>query len=178
MGLGFFLSRDLLKLPSLVAASKKYFVYTTLWPDRSIIMPVVCHRPARYRLSAFFRLSLILQPASCISFLFVYWILLICNRHINTTPIMPPTNTPQINFNIVTFSFSIFWGFQGFSLTSCRRTDRQETCMAIQRRCLLVLCILLHPSHCSGYQKIYLPDNTFDNFHTAPYSLLLTLSQQ
>ena len=29
--------------------------------------------------------------------------------------------------------------------------------MVIQRRCLLVLCILLHPSHCSGYQKIYLP---------------------
>ena len=130
---------------------------------------------------------------------------------------MPPTNTPQINFNIITFSFSIFRGFQGFSLTSCRRTDKQETCMAIQRRCLLVLCILLHPSHCSGYQKIYLPkkqllflffqftnpasftqiftiyasyifiscpcilhlpDNTFDNFHTAPYSLLLTLFQQ
>ena len=133
------------------------------------------------------------------------------------TPIMPPTNTPQINFNIITFSFSIFRGFQGFSLTSCRRTDKQETCMAIQRRCLLVLCILLLLSHGSGHQKIYLPkrqmlfysfssqipqashkyshfvhrtfssvaiyilhwpDNTFDNFHTAPYSLLLTLSQQ
>ena len=91
------------------------------------------------------------------NFLFVYWILLICNRHINTTPIMPPTNTPQINFNIVTFSFFIFWGFQGFSLTSCRRTDKQKTCVAIQRRCLLVFCILLHPSHCSWYQKIYLP---------------------
>lgn len=129
---------------------------------------------------------------------------------------MPPTNTPQINFNIITFSFSIFRGSQGFSLTSSRRTDRQKTCVAIQRRCLLVLCILLHPSHGSGYQKIYLPKskcffillvhksrkfhtnihtlcivhfhqfpcilhspgNTFDNFHTAPYSLLLTLSQQ
>ena len=84
-------------------------------------------------------------------------LLLICNRHIITTPMMPPTNTPQINFNIITFSFSIFRGFQGFSLTSCRRTDKQETCMAIHRRCLLVLCILLHPSHGSGYQKIYLP---------------------
>ena len=70
---------------------------------------------------------------------------------------MPPTNTPQINFNIITFSFSIFRGFQGFSLTSCRRTDKQETCMAIQRRCLLVLCILLLLSHGSGHQKIYLP---------------------
>ena len=55
MGLGFFLSGDLLKLPSLVAASKKYFVYTTLWPDRSIIMPVVCHRLARSNLTAITR---------------------------------------------------------------------------------------------------------------------------
>ena len=64
MGLGFFLSRDLLKLPSLVAASKKYFVYTTLWPDRSIIMPVVCHRPVRSNLTVITRYFSLNSPGN------------------------------------------------------------------------------------------------------------------
>ena len=29
----------------------KFFAYTTLWPDRSIIIPVVCHRPASSNLT-------------------------------------------------------------------------------------------------------------------------------
>ena len=85
--------------------------------------------PAKYENAEFLLsscLSLILQPASCISFLFVYRILLICNKHINTTPIMPPTNTPQINFNIITFSFSIFRGSQEYLKKMNKKKGEQK----------------------------------------------------
>ena len=130
---------------------------------------------------------------------------------------MPPTNTPQINFNIVTFSFFHFLRVSGIlpdklppDCQTGKLCGNPKALLAgivyssapvslfrvsedlLVEKALAFFILSVHKSrkfHTSIHTLcivhfhqlpyiLHLPDNTFDNFHTAPYSFLLTLSQQ